>query len=84
MFRKSGSWRDYHSDSVLVWDGDGRRYILVGLIQSRDGGEILKKLVPVAEKLVRTSHDEQILVALNGYLCRFLSVDEGASGRSGN
>lgn len=58
MFRKSGSWRDYHSDSVLVWDGEGRRYILVGLVQSSDGGEILKELVHVAEKLVRSSHDK--------------------------
>jgi len=57
MFRKSGSWRDFHSDSVLVWDGEDRRYILVGLVQSPDGGEILTELVPVAEKIVRDSHE---------------------------
>ena len=57
MFRKSGSWRDYHADSVLVW-GDNRRYILVGLVQSPKGGKILKNLVPVAENVLRKSYEE--------------------------
>lgn len=57
MFRKSGSWRNYHADSVLVWD-DNRRYILVGLVQSPKGGKILKNLVPVAENVLGTSHEE--------------------------
>ena len=52
MFRKSGSWRTYHADSALVWADDGRRYILVGLVQSPQGGTILKNLLPVAEDIL--------------------------------
>ncbi|WP_342774036.1 serine hydrolase [Muriicola soli] len=34
IFRKSGSWRNYHSDSALVWGIDkNRRYIIVALIE---------------------------------------------------
>ena len=58
IFRKSGSWRNYHSDSVLVWDDDGRRYILVGLVVSPEGGKILRNLVPVAERVLRASHEK--------------------------
>jgi len=58
IFRKSGSWRNYHSDSVLVWDDDGRRYILVGLVVSPEGGKILKNLVPVAERVLGASHEK--------------------------
>jgi beta-lactamase class A len=48
LFRKSGSWRTWHSDSVLVW-GPQRRYILVGLLEAEKGGSILRELVTVAE-----------------------------------
>lgn len=50
LFRKSGTWRNWHSDSVMVWEDEGRRYILVGLIEHRQGGKILEELVPVAEQ----------------------------------
>ena len=33
LFRKSGSWKNWHSDSILVWGDDGRKYILVALIE---------------------------------------------------
>ncbi len=49
IFRKSGTWRDWHADSVLVWGPDWRRYILVSLVQSSDGERILRNLVPVIE-----------------------------------
>ncbi|MCB0641023.1 MAG: serine hydrolase [Phaeodactylibacter sp.] len=49
VFRKSGSWRDYHSDSVLVWGKDPRRrYILVALTQDPDGERIIRELVGTA------------------------------------
>lgn len=51
LYRKSGSWQNYHSDSVLVW-GPKRRYILVALIDDPDGEDIIRKLViPVEEVL---------------------------------
>ncbi len=45
VFRKSGSWRDYHADSALVWGPNGRRYILVALAQDADGENIMRNLM---------------------------------------
>lgn len=43
LFRKSGTWHDFHADSILVW-GPNRRYILVALIEDEDGEKILRDL----------------------------------------
>ena len=52
LFRKSGSWQNYHSDSILVWGSPDRRYILVALIEDADGENIIRQLVmPVEEVL---------------------------------
>ena len=48
VYRKSGTWRTWHSDSVLVW-GKHKKYILVGLVEDRHGEQILRDLVNVAE-----------------------------------
>ena len=53
LFRKSGTWRDWHADSILVWGPDWRRYILVSLVQSSNGERIMRNLVPVVEELLR-------------------------------
>jgi beta-lactamase class A len=54
LFRKSGSWRTYHSDSVLVWGADpGRRYILVALIDDANGEQIIRNLVKPIEKILK-------------------------------
>lgn len=45
VFRKSGSWRTYHSDSVLVWGPTWRRYILVALVDDPDGENIMRNLI---------------------------------------
>ncbi len=52
LFRKSGSWRNWHSDSVLVWGPGWRRYILVGMVESPNGETIMRQLVPVVEELL--------------------------------
>ncbi|MFC1586066.1 serine hydrolase [Fibrobacterota bacterium] len=45
LFRKSGTWKHWHSDSVLVWGKTpDKRYILVALIESPDGEQILRDL----------------------------------------
>jgi beta-lactamase class A len=50
IFRKSGSWRNYHSDSALVWGVDkNRRYILVALIEDPRGEQIIRNLVRPVE-----------------------------------
>ena len=50
LFRKSGTWRQWHADSVLVWGPKWRRYILVGLIEDAGGGLIMENLVGQAEE----------------------------------
>lgn len=53
VFRKSGSWKDYHADSALVWGEDpARRYILVALTQDAQGEQIIRNLVPAIEKVL--------------------------------
>ena len=53
LFRKSGSWKTYHSDSVLVWGEDpNRRYILVALIDDASGDQIIRNLVKPVEKVI--------------------------------
>ncbi len=54
LFRKSGSWRTYHSDSVLVWGKEAdRRYILVALIDDANGEQIIRDLVKPIEKVLK-------------------------------
>ena len=43
LYRKSGTWKNFHADSVLVW-GPERRYILVALIEDEDGEKVFKTL----------------------------------------
>jgi beta-lactamase class A len=43
IFRKSGTWRDFHADSAPVEAG-GRRYVTVAIAEHRDGGEWLVRL----------------------------------------
>ncbi len=52
VYRKSGSWRTFHSDSVWV-NGPERNYILVALIDDAQGEQIARRLVRVAEKAMK-------------------------------
>lgn len=53
LYRKSGSWRNWHSDSVLVWGPDWRRYIVVCLVEDPNGERIIRSLIPEVEALLR-------------------------------
>ncbi|MFT6797166.1 MAG: beta-lactamase class A [Maribacter sp.] len=54
LFRKSGSWRTYHSDSILVWgENPNRRYILVALVDDANGEQIIRSLVKPVEKALK-------------------------------
>tara|TARA_R110002051_G_scaffold69304_1_gene124611 strand:+ start:39771 stop:40688 length:918 start_codon:yes stop_codon:yes gene_type:complete len=54
LFRKSGSWKTFHSDSILVWGDDpDRRYILVALIDNENGEQIIRDLVKPVEKVLK-------------------------------
>ena len=51
IFRKSGSWRQFHADSAIV-ERDGRRYIAVALAEDPKGGQWLSKLIVEMDKLI--------------------------------
>jgi beta-lactamase class A len=51
LYRKSGTWRQYHSDSALV-EGLHKRYILVGIACDQRGGEWLERIAAPLNDLV--------------------------------
>lgn len=51
IYRKSGSWKQYHADSAIV-EHDGRRYIAVALAQDPHGGQWLSKLIVAMDELI--------------------------------
>ena len=51
IYRKSGTWKQYHADSAIV-EHDGRRYIAVALAKSRKGDQWLTDLIVALDKLV--------------------------------
>jgi beta-lactamase class A len=54
LYRKSGSWKNYHSDSVLVWGKNPkRRYILVALIEDPNGESIIRNIIKPVEKALK-------------------------------
>lgn len=53
MYRKSGDYQLWQSDSILVWDETWRRYILVAMVEHAQGEQILRELVPVVERLLK-------------------------------
>lgn len=58
LFRKSGSWQNWHADSVLVWDGE-KKYVLVALVNDPDGEQIIRDLVlPLQRVLKAKTHVE--------------------------
>ncbi len=52
LFRKSGTWRQWHSDAIMVQGIRWRNYILVGLVESEDGEAILRNVLPAIEDLL--------------------------------
>ena len=52
VFRKSGSWRRWHADAIFVRGVNWRNYILVGLVESKKGEQIIRNLLPIAEDLI--------------------------------
>jgi beta-lactamase class A len=53
LFRKSGSWQNFHSDSILVWGSKDRRYILVALTEDPEGELIMRQLVVAVEDVMK-------------------------------
>ena len=51
LFRKSGSWSVFHSDSIMVW-GPKRQYILVALVEDGDGENIIRQLGKAVDQIM--------------------------------
>ena len=51
IYRKSGTWGPYHSDSAIV-EHHGRRYIAVALAKSRQGEQWLQKLIVALDDII--------------------------------
>ena len=52
MYRKSGEYGGSYSDSILVWNGARRRYILVAMVEDAQGETILRQLLPAMEQVL--------------------------------
>ena len=59
IYRKSGTWRDYHSDSAII-EHDGRRYIAVALAKSDRGGQWLTDLIVAMDELIFKSAPQKV------------------------
>lgn len=53
MFRKSGTWREWHSDAALV-ERDGKKYVAVALMESGKKGVLAKLIVRLDELIIAT------------------------------
>lgn len=51
IYRKSGTWGQYHSDSAIV-EHHGRRYIAVALAKSTQGEKWLQKLIAALDDII--------------------------------
>ena len=60
IYRKSGTWKQYHSDSAII-EHDGRRYIAVALAKSRRGGQWLSDLIVAMDDLIFNSAPSDLL-----------------------
>jgi beta-lactamase class A len=54
LYRKSGTWKDFHADSALVHDGDDT-YVMVALAHNPQGAKWLERLAEPMRRLA-TSH----------------------------
>jgi beta-lactamase class A len=57
VFRKSGTWRTYHSDAAII-ERDEVKYIAVGLANSPSGGKWLKSFIKGVDDLIQSRHKD--------------------------
>ena len=53
IYRKSGSWRQFHADSGVITQKD-KEYVIVSLIEHPEGGEGLAELIVAVDNLMDT------------------------------
>lgn len=53
IYRKSGSYKNYHSDSVMVIGDQWRKYILVALVEDPNGEQIIRSIITDVEDILK-------------------------------
>ena len=53
IYRKSGSWRQFHADSGIITQ-ENREYVIVALVEHPQGGEGLAELIIAVDNLMDT------------------------------
>lgn len=56
LYRKSGTWRNWHADSALVWGTVWRKYIVAALVEDPNGEKIMRELIPVVEEILKSQN----------------------------
>ena len=59
IFRKSGTWRNYHSDSAIVESENGHKYIAVALSDTPNGGAILVEVIKYLDRVIEQYHSKE-------------------------
>ena len=59
IYRKSGSWRQWHADSAIV-ERDGHRYIAVALANNSKGGRWMEQLIVAMDDIVMESGPDRV------------------------
>lgn len=55
LYRKSGTWQTWHSDSIWVKGRNWRNYILAAMVESPDGERIIRNVLPAVEDVLKRS-----------------------------
>jgi beta-lactamase class A len=53
LYRKSGTWQNWHADSIWVKGKNWRNYILAAMVESSDGERIIRSVLPAVEDVLK-------------------------------
>jgi len=53
LYRKSGTWQNWHADSIWVKGKNWRNYILAAMVESKDGERIIRNVLPAVEDVLK-------------------------------
>lgn len=56
IYRKSGTWRNYHSDSAIIESANGHQYIAVALSHTPNGSDVLVEVIKYLDRIVEEYH----------------------------
>ncbi len=51
IYRKSGTWRNWHADAALI-EHNGRRYVAAALVEDPNGGKMLEQLIRGLDEII--------------------------------